>query len=616
MYRLTLSLISLAPLLIAQEITLPSIAVTDTKDTPIQSAEDAQMQNNFTLQERLENDTSFFVTSGGKYEKLLSYRGIDPRATEYIQDGIPLYRTVNGFVDTTFYSINSDLMFNDGSAPSSSGVAAMGGEVNLPTKVPTKSVEARVLGSISNNDHRLEGDVSSKIGTGYFQIQSSYSKASDFDLSQNFTPTPVQAEGKRINADQEQKSVSLKAGITLDEHTDIAAKIQTTRSSFGMPPNIYTDSSSSPCSATVPCDAYARLNTKDLNSLYLYGDHHSDIADITARAYYDRYADTYDFYKDATYSTLLFPSSRYDDTRIGGNLKFTLENEKMTNTFFFKSERNTHHWLSDNSRHDTDNLEASYLFNYFFTPRVKLEGGISYRVLIPHENYQNKQVVDAQLKLSRNFDSWTLWVALSKKSRFPSMDEMFTFFPWNTPNPQLKPEQSQNIELGYTQSLGEKTLLSLSGYRYEIKDMILYDNNQFINRESAKHFGFDTKISTDLLDHNHLNLSYGYAHTQDSAGERLVLIPEHKFTLQDNIDLLSGLQGSVVYQFVGERDSRYVDKIYHLSNYQTVDTYLSYKHKSMSYRFGIKNIFDTEYEWNYGYPAQGRSLFASLQWEM
>jgi outer membrane cobalamin receptor len=54
-----------------------------------------------------------------------------------------------------------------------------------------------------------------------------------------------------------------------------------------------------------------------------------------------------------------------------------------------------------------------------------------------------------------------------------------------------------------------------------------------------------------------------------------------------------------------------------LDDYNTVDLYLNYvRPHGMSYRLGVKNLTDEAHEWQYGYPTAGRSVFATLQWDL
>jgi len=118
-----------------------------------------------------------------------------------------------------------------------------------------------------------------------------------------------------------------------------------------------------------------------------------------------------------------------------------------------------------------------------------------------------------------------------------------------------------------------------------------------------------------------LQLSYSYIHARDSEDESLELIPEHRLKLEDTITLSRKWEGYISYQYIGTRYSQntatYTDEWKKLNAYNLVDVQLSYDDfKQTTFRAGIKNVLDEAYEWQYGYPTEGRSLYLSLEWEL
>jgi outer membrane cobalamin receptor len=75
------------------------------------------------------------------------------------------------------------------------------------------------------------------------------------------------------------------------------------------------------------------------------------------------------------------------------------------------------------------------------------------------------------------------------------------------------------------------------------------------------------------------------------------------------------------YQYIGSRYSpnsaTYSDVQIKLDTYHLLDTQIAYNvSESTRCRAGIKNILDEPYEWRYGYPAEGRSYYLSLDWKL
>ncbi|MBE0498776.1 MAG: TonB-dependent receptor [Campylobacterales bacterium] len=438
------------------------------------------------------------------------------------------------------------------------------------------------------------------------------------------TKPPAQPEGKRSNSDKEQYDIALKSGIYLNEKTHLAAKLSLSRSQYGLPANVYTDLQNP------VWDAYSRIDKKDLNSFYLYGDYKEKAYALSLRGYYDEYRDIWSIYDDALYSSVQ-PKTSYDDTRLGAIAKASMTQESHKESFLFQAEQNVHNrqgGAMPNAAFQADTLKASYLHEWALSEDLKFEGGLSYTQLQAKKESgagalnpaEDKEALDAQAKLSHTGDESTLYASISKKSRMPSMVEMFTFFPfpWITANPGLKPEKSLQYSGGYQQMLGETSLIDLSLYYYDIRDLIVSSSMSYSNREKAKHYGAELRMESEAYERHQLRLSYAYAHSRDSEEKALVLIPEHRVKLEDTLAIAKAWKGYLSYQYLGARYSTntatYSEELKRLGVCHLLEAQALYEISVQTkLRVGIKNLLDEAYEWKYGYPTQGRSYYVSLQ---
>jgi iron complex outermembrane receptor protein len=612
----------------AETITLTPIDIHETvqsSGTVVLSEEEALETNSITLQERLANDVSFSVVADRKGEAAISFRGLDFKSTAYVEDGIPLYRSANVFTDTKFTMTNTALQLNDVSGTSSFGVSPMGGEVQITSTNPSKEFESQLDTSFSNNDEYYHAYVGSMVDNVYIKADADYYHRSKYRLSDDYDPTLLQKKGSRVNSDKEQKNIALKSGIFIDDQIHLAAKVSLTRSEYGMPPNVYTD-----LQAPV-WDAYSRIDRKDLNSYYLYGDYSSDDLKLSIRAYYDDYEDIYKIYNDPAYLSS-WPTITYDDDRLGTVLKGSKTRDNHTSTLVFLAEENKHTRSGGDlakAKYKADTFKMSFMHLREINSLWQVEGGVSYTLMQAKEAADasallpsdDKDALDTQLKLTYTQNQGEIYGSIAHKSRMPTLSEMFTFFPWENANPGLKPEKSMQYTMGYQQTLEEKTFMALSVYYYDVKDLILYRDNGYINRENAKHYGTEIRLNSSYFDKNALRFSYAYTHTRDSEGEDLELIPLHQLKIEDTLRLSAKLNAYLGYQYVGSRYSAnsatYSDEQLKLSGYHLVDTQLAYRLSSdIQGRAGIKNILDESYEWEYGYPTQGRSYYLYLEWKL
>jgi len=620
--RIALSLVLLSTLASAETITLEPIEVDEAAlpaGSYIVSETEAEETNSITVQDRLQRDVSFSVTNDIIGESTVSFRGLDAKATGFVEDGIPLYRSVNGVMDTKLTSSNSELYMNDGSGASSFGVSPMGGEVTFVSKRPREDFESKLKATVSTNDEYLYGYVGSRMGDVYVQADADLYHRSSFTLSDDYEATPVQAKGERINSDRQQQSVSLKSGIFLGEHTHLAAKVRLSKSEYGMAPNVHTNL------INPVWDAFSRMEDKEKKSFYLYADYDTDTIELSLRGYYDDYEDIWGVYDAVDYLSHKYALVTYDDQRLGSIVKSAITYGSHKSTAVFQVEENEHIAREKGALHDPKFQLRSYtgslLHTWNISNSLKLDAALTYTQMQLQEvspPLEDKKALDALAKLTYQQEMHTLYGSFAKKSRMPTMNEMFPF--WGSVNPELKPEKSLQTTVGYQQLINESSLIDLSLYYYDIKKIILYDNSSYsyFNRESAKHYGAELRTESTYFSRQLWRISYAYAHAIDSEDERLELIPEHQFKIEDTVSITKEWEGYIGYRYLGSRYSSnsatYTNEQKKLSAYHLVDLQVNYKPtKEITGRVGIKNLLDEAYEWRYGYPAEGRSFYVSLE---
>lgn len=624
----TIGIVCLSNLLFAESITLDNLSIEGTAldiTTPIISQERALETRSISLQDKLERDVSFSTVNDEKGETAISFRGLDYKNTNYVEDGIPLYRSVNGFVDANFNMSSADIKMNDGSGVSSLGVSSTGGEVEIKSIAPKKELENSVGSSISNNDEFYHVYLGSLLDNFYIQTDASYYHRSDYRLSDDYNPTTLQQKGKRINSDKKQKNFSLKSGVFIDENLHLAVKASLIRSKYGMPPNIYTN-------ITEPVwDAYSRIDKKELNSFNLYADYDADDLELSLRAYYDEYSDVFAIYNEPSYQSTL-PLVTYDDSRLGSIVKANVTQNNTISTLILQVEENEHIRVGggfDRAKNRVDTFKLSYLNELELSELWNVEAGASYTLMKETKTADasalnppnDKKAFDAQIKSIYSDEKSSLYAAIAKKSRMPIMSEMFTFFPWDVASPDLKPEKSMQYTTGYKYMIDKKSTIDMSIYYYDISDLIIYRDSSFINRESAKHYGSELRFNSESLDNHNISFSYAYSKARDSENEALELIPKHQLKIEDSLHIYKSFNAYISYQFLSSRYSSnsatYTDEQMKLDAYHLLELQLAYKiSKSIDTRLGVKNILDENYEWRYGYPREGRSYYVSLEWKL
>lgn len=617
--------LSLSTLTFAQTIELESISI---QNSPIDigsytiDKEVAQNSRSITLEDSLQRDISYTTSIDDKGDAIISFRGLNYKNITYVEDGIPVYQSVGGANTPDLSTFDKELHINDGSGVSSLGVSSGAGEISINSQVPRKKLEINFASSISNNDEFLHAYVSEMRDNIYVQTNFNYYNTKDYKLSDDYKSTPIQGDKTRLNSDKKEKNLSIKSGIFLGDNLHLAVKLNTTQSKYGLAPNVYT-------SLEEPVwNAYSRIDEKGLNTMSFYLDYTMDDVELSARAYYNDYSDIFAIYDDITYETT-WPLVTYDDSRLGTIFKADKESDEHKQTLIFQAEENEHIRRGgdlETALYKAHTFKLSYLHVWNMSQSLKFEGGISYTLVEEKKSSdagamnpaEDKKTLDAQLKVVYKNNSY---VGIAKKSRMPTMTEMFTFFPWENANSNLKPEKSMQYTSGHRHFLGASTDIDFSLYYYDIEDLILYRDNGHINRGGAEHYGTEIRLSSEYFEKHKLGFSYAYAHARDSAYEFLDLVPEHQVVLEDSYKLSSAWSAYYAYRYIGSRYSAnsatYTDEQKKLAHYNLVEAQIAYKvKKSLKLRAGVKNILDENYEYNYGYPSWGRSCYLSLEWKL
>lgn len=610
-------------------INLDSILVEDKLENISTTRVDEETQiNNQTLSQKLFNSVMINETTGHTNSNVISIRGNSFRATDYYEDGVPLYKSTNGFVDLSMYRANNtNIQINAGGSQGLYSSSASGGEILLSSKKLKDGFNASIDTTLSTNDMYMNILLSNKTDSWYWKLDLNGMKQNYYKLSNDFLDTSIQATDKRVNSDKEQIDGSLKLGYKIDEFSDVAFKISHLKSEYGNPVQVY-DEPSNPFSTNAD---YTRVDDKQLTSYWFYYDYKNSDLKFSVRSYYDVYKDIYNFYDSLSFTTLKYLPSTYNDSRLGSiaSLKYRY-NQKHKGSLSIRVDKDIHEQVivNDPTKKHYEAIENSFSYVHSFQVSDDFLTSASiqykkqnltkaYQFTAQDIKYKNNSAVDFQVTTDYKVSSnQAYYMSLAKKNRFASLTELYPFFPWDTPNTNVEPEESDSIEIGSSIKFIKDTVVNISLFYNNIENMIVYEDNGFINLEKAVLRGFEAKIYNFTFNNQDIELSYAYTDATDKDDNKIVQIPKSKLLLQDIIELNSKANINISYLYVSSRDDIYNSKRYSLSSYSLIDMQLSYQPtNNLLFRTGVKNIFDKNWEYKYGQPAQGRSFFISLNYK-
>ena len=212
---------------------------------------------------------------------------------------------------------------------------------------------------------------------------------------------------------------------------------------------------------------------------------------------------------------------------------------------------------------------------------------------------------------------------------------------FTTPNPDLAPEESLNIEVGIDQSfyqdMGE---IKITFFQNKFKNLIAYSFEEFangtsydnVNKSEAK--GVEVEFLLNPIEI--LTLSGGYTYldsevTDDGGlssesfakGKKLLRRPDHSFYAGVNFSL-DGFNVNALGKYVGSRDDMNWSEFARVENdsYFTMDLAASYELPTNQLAQSIKifaraeNLFNNDYEDVFGFSSPGLSVIGGISLRM
>lgn len=218
----------------------------------------------------------------------------------------------------------------------------------------------------------------------------------------------------------------------------------------------------------------------------------------------------------------------------------------------------------------------------------------------------------------------SLYANYAQAFRTPTIGQMFTY--GSSANPNLKPEEATNYEIGLHHRFNESLRANLSFYWMKLDNEIWYDyaTNRYQNYGKTSHKGVETGLDFKIIKwlSGFANYTYSQAKNETGSynGKYLTSIPIHKASSGLHFATDFGLSWDLGITYVG---TSYIDSANDnkLSSYVTAETKVSYEYKTMKVFLAIGNLFDKKYN-SYGYvsgttkyfnPAAGRAFTGGVE---
>ncbi len=203
----------------------------------------------------------------------------------------------------------------------------------------------------------------------------------------------------------------------------------------------------------------------------------------------------------------------------------------------------------------------------------------------------------------------------------PTLNDLFYQDPWGSRgNPELKPEESEGLDVGIEQRLWEDKIFLGATYFYNSFDNLI----EWVeyapwawepqNVAEAKTQGWEIEAGISPIDELKLSANYTYTDTEDKqSGHELPRRPRHKFNLNLNYQPWEAVNLNLNLNYVGRRwnDADNTEKV---DSYTRVDVAAYYDVCDYAQLFGrVENLLDEEYEEVLNYSSPGTSFYGGLK---
>jgi iron complex outermembrane receptor protein len=199
----------------------------------------------------------------------------------------------------------------------------------------------------------------------------------------------------------------------------------------------------------------------------------------------------------------------------------------------------------------------------------------------------------------------SLYLVWSRSFRFPNQDELTGIFGLTD---QLDPERATTIEFGSQAQIGQSQLASVSIYRMEVSDEILYipptGGAQFGQNENipkVQHKGVELSVKSEYSKNVRFKAGYTLSQTKIKegpfSGSELPITPTHSGSGTIEWGDRKGLLFTFTGRFSGRRilASDLANDQEKLPKYAVYDTRLSYASTNFEAFVGVGNLFDRKY---------------------
>ena len=619
------------------EYTLGEIVVSDSADNIENSlavtevtAEDLKNQGALTLADAFKLVPGITTRTAADGTCRIDIRGMRTRNVKLLLNGIPFQSVLDGQFDPETIPVENiaRIKITRGASSVLYGTDGNAGVIDIITKKGTRLTSGTLGFRAGQGDlYKVNGTASGSKGNVDYYAGVSYLTRNFYPVSSDFEKTVLQDSSARKNSDRQHANVLTNLTYQANDKTTLGVVLNAFTGEYGKPPSAIPTSASDPFAKTAK---YERVEEYDGLDMQLAMDHEFNstvdtrLMLYTSREYnetdryaddgYESYAKKGSFKSKATSTTVGLNNQWGYNTDYLGRIVAAVMGERQNwseSGFVMTNAANSAPLDADET---ISNYTAAVQDDLTLFEKLNLSLGLG----LNGQSRSNDSTGAYTYTVAANyqlFEGTNLKASHARKIRTPSVQNLYDSTAGNT---DLNSEITWHYEVGFTQALPLASTLEFSVYRVDAENYIEKDNNDvYQNYDNYRFQGFETTVTSQLMDNLSTQLGYTYLDSQNLSGNaqtrRLQYRPRHKLT------------GAVTY--VAPTDTtifgsvRYLADQYaiegsqtkQMGDYAVVDIKVSQAiTEFMSAYVGADNLFDADYSESYGFPRPGRVLYTGL----
>lgn len=635
-------------------------AVRDVAITTEVTPENFEATNSFSVPEALTYTPGVVVSTGTKNQANISVHGFGQERMLTLIDGVPYYETNYGKLDLNQISLDSVARIDvvKGAASTLYGANALGGVINIITKKPTEkpslSVNAEYGVDGLEDPYKVSLSHGMKRGALSYWLSYSHREWDSWELSDDFNPqvgtirrvpggmtsTIIEDGGDRENSDYKTDNFWAKVGLEPSDDTEVYANLHYITTEKGIPPDI----------DFVPVfydDYFSRLFRWDKYKdwgIDLSGKHRlTDKWSLQGTLFYHNHKDDLASYDDLEYTNRI-GLSNYQDYIVGGMVLTEFRPVDWDTLKLATNYRgDSHEQRADKSLPFAESFSYTGSVgveneSFFLDNRLSIVVGASYDWydteeaesdpnndgnIIKHDTPDTMDEFNPMVGASYSInDATRVFASVARKTRFPTLNEMFT----DAPNLDLEAETSMNYIAGISWAPGHILEVELSPFYYDISDYITSDlpdnpDRQYFNYQKVEITGVEFNVVLTVIENLLIKAGYTYTDAKNKSSNRVTdkveFIPEYKLDLglryvipnlgtKINLTMLNvGESYDQLPTFRNPTDPEEKSDDYTFFNAKITQPVTDHFEAYLS----VDNIFDKDYQPEKYFPAPGRRIW-------